>query len=188
MNAATKSEVLLALQTLLEARFSLRIERQTRALGVYVLTVGKGGIQRQPLDGGGCPAAEGDKPAAPPMRGQPPCGRVMMMFSPTRSRLEARNISIADLIDRLSNFVDRPIIDKTGYSGTLDLKLEFAPERFPFGFMGSSPMPGETPLQEQEAAISLFTAVREQLGLRLESGKGPTAVIVIRHVDRPSAN
>jgi uncharacterized protein (TIGR03435 family) len=186
--SATRIEMLLAFQALLQDRFRLRIERETRTLGVYVLTVGKGGIKRRLLSGGGCPVAEANKPVGPPGPDQPPCGRVTMMFSPTRSRLEGRNISIADLVERLSNFVDRPLIDRTGYRGTLDLKLEFVPERAVFGLSDGALIPGETTPADQDGPASLSTAVQEQLGLRIEYAKVPVDVIAIKHVERPTAN
>ncbi|HUI79968.1 MAG TPA: TIGR03435 family protein [Bryobacteraceae bacterium] len=185
--AASRAEMLLALQALLADRFKLNIERQTRVLGVYVLTIGQSGVKRELLSAGGCSAAEPDKPVGPPQLGQLPCGRVTMMFSRERTQLEGRHVSIADLIERLSSFVDRPIIDKTGYSGTLDVKLEFTPDQAALGFFGGL-LPPAQPSPPDENAISLSTAAREQLGLKLESAKGPVNVIMIRHVERPSVN
>jgi uncharacterized protein (TIGR03435 family) len=186
---ASRTEMLGAFQVLLQDRFRLRVERQTRTLGVYVLTVGKSGIKRKLLSGGGCSEAKRNMPVGPPEPGQPPCGRVMMMFSPRMSRLEGRNISIADLVERLSNFVDRPIIDNTGYHGTLDLKLEFVPERATFPtFSTGAFMPGDKPPSDVDAPASLSAAVREQLGLRLQAAKGPVNVIAIEHVETPTAN
>ena len=95
-------------------------------------------------------------------------------------------MSIADLIERLSNFVDRPIIDRTGYTGTLDVDLEFTPDPAAFGFLGGDVMPGAPP--PEDSGTSLFTAISGQMGLKLESGKGPAAVLMIRHVERPSVN
>jgi len=76
----------------------------------------------------------------------------------------------------------RPIVDKTGLSGQFDITLEWNPDiaRVPEG-AGNAPA-----LAELEARPFLFTAVREQLGLRLESDTAPIDVVVIDHVDRPS--
>jgi bla regulator protein blaR1 len=180
--------MLVAFQILLGDRFRLQVERQTRTLGIYVLTLGKGGINRL-RSSGGCSSSEREgNNSEPPGLGRLPCGRVTMMFSPARSQLEGRNISSSDLVERLSNFVDRPIIDKTGYSGTLDVNLEFAPERAAFGLSGGAFVPGETPPAEPDARAWLSTAIRDQVGLRLESAKGPVSVIAIKHIDRPSTN
>ena len=75
-------------------------------------------------------------------------------------------------------------MDKTGLTGKYDFTLQWtpddsqAPSAFPPG-MGQPPDP---------AGPSLFTAIQEQLGLKLESGKGPVEIIVIDHVERPSGN
>jgi uncharacterized protein (TIGR03435 family) len=78
--------------------------------------------------------------------------------------------TMAQLCSRLTVFAGRPVIDKTGLAGVFDLKLNFAPED------ATSEFP------------SLFTALQEQLGLRLESIKAPLEMLVIDRVERPSAN
>src|SRR5262249_23299716 len=116
-----------------------------------------------------------------------PCGVVGMMISPGRVRLDGRRATITQLFERLSNFVDRPIVDRTGYMGTLDVELEFAPDRNIFGSLDDAFMPQEARASGENAAASLSTAIR-QMGLKLESGKGPAPVITIHYVERPSAN
>ncbi len=75
---------------------------------------------------------------------------------------------------RLANVTGRPVLDKTGLTGKYDYKLEYAPE-------DNSPDADST-------GPSIFTAVQEQFGLKLESAKGPVEIFVIDHVERPSGN
>ena len=187
--SASASEMLLALQALLQDRFRLQIERQTRELGVYVLTAGKNGIKR-PIDGAGCSDPDLSKPPAAPQPGKPPCGRVMITASLGRIRLQGQGVSVADFVERLSNFVDRPVMDRTGYTSKFDIDLEFVPDPFAFARLGGVVIPGESPVPapDENSPLSLFTAVRERLGLKLESAKGPVDVLIIDHVERPSAN
>ena len=188
----SRAGMMLALQALLEDRFKLSVDRQARELGVYVLTVPKSGMKREVLSGGGCPARDAGTEPGPPQSGRRPCGGVTFMGLGGRVRLEGREATIGQLLERLSNFVDRPIIDRTGYLGTLDFALEFAPEwttAGPFALaVAPHPMPGEAAASDENAAASLASAFREQLGLKLESGKGPVPVITIRHVERPGGN
>jgi uncharacterized protein (TIGR03435 family) len=86
--------------------------------------------------------------------------------------------------------LDRPLIDKTGITGTFDFHLTFAPDETTAGvaspfapdgaFSGVPPDPAGGP--------SIFTAFQEQLGLKLEAGKGPSEVLVIDYIERPSGN
>ena len=91
--------------------------------------------------------------------------------------------------DRLSSILGRTVVDKTGLAGTYDLKLEWQPDenqvamfqamRVPEGYGAPAPDP---------LGPSLFTALPEQLGLQLDSDKGPVEIFVIERVERPSAN
>jgi uncharacterized protein (TIGR03435 family) len=87
-------------------------------------------------------------------------------------KVTAREISVEALAANLSFAVGRPIVNKTGLEGGYDLMLDYAPE----GADASDPRP------------SLFTALKEQLGLELAPGKGPVDVIVVDHIERPTEN
>ncbi len=87
-------------------------------------------------------------------------------------RIDAHAVSAANLAMNLSSIVGRPIVDKTGLEGGYDFTLEFAPE----GADASDPRP------------SIFTAMEEQLGLKLRPARGPVDVIVIDHIERPAPN
>jgi uncharacterized protein (TIGR03435 family) len=188
----SRAGMMQALQALLEDRFKLSVDHQTRELGVYLLTVGKSGMKREVLSAGGCPTRDASAEPGPPQSGQRPCGGVTIMGLGGKVRLEGREATIGQLLERLSIFVDRPIIDRTGYVGTLDFALEFAPEwnaAGPFALaVAPHPMPSEAPASDENATASLASAIRDQMGLKLESGKGPVPVITIRHVERPSGN
>jgi len=83
----------------------------------------------------------------------------------------------ADMV--LSSRMGRSVVDKTGVSGAYDVQMEFAPD--PFG-------PGGAPAGSDLGGPSSSTALQEQLGLRLETSKGPTAFLVIDKVERPTPN
>ena len=86
--------------------------------------------------------------------------------------------------------MDRPVIDRTGYTGKLDVDIEFAPDRLAFVRLGGVVMPGEPTAgpPDEDSALSLATVVRERLGLKLGSSKGAVEVLIIEHAQRPSAN
>jgi uncharacterized protein (TIGR03435 family) len=90
---------------------------------------------------------------------------------------------MADVTEMLINGVGRTVVDKTGLSGRFDFDLEFAPDQLPQG----PPLPGApSPPPIDPNGPSIFTALQEQLGLKLESARGPVEVLVIDHVERPT--
>jgi uncharacterized protein (TIGR03435 family) len=164
------------LQKLLADRCKLVTHRETRELPVFLLVTTKDGAKLQEskpdaADANSAPAASG--------RGGPGMG-----LKGPGGPLTARQIPIADLVDALSLLLNRPVVDKTGLTGKYDFTLQWTPDEtqdpsfFPRG-AGQPPDPSWP---------SLTTAIQEQLGLKLESGKGPVEVIVIDHVERPSGN
>lgn len=84
------------------------------------------------------------------------------------------NNSMADFALGMQSFLDRPVIDETGLTGKYDFELKWTPD--------------ETDGNDPHAAPGIFTAVQEQLGLKLEPTKGPADVLVIDHVEMPSEN
>jgi uncharacterized protein (TIGR03435 family) len=91
--------------------------------------------------------------------------------------LGATNATMADLAELLAHgFLDRPVIDQTGLAGKFDLRLTWTPDEM------------QAATQSADAPPGLFTAIQEQLGLKLVSTKAPADVIVIDHVEKPSAN
>jgi uncharacterized protein (TIGR03435 family) len=172
------------LQKLLEDRLQLRFHRETKDLPLYALTVVKPGKLHESV--GECGPLP-DKPPPPPEPGKLPalmCGGFMMF----PGRLEANTASMNQIVDGLSRLSQRTVVDKTNLTGKYDIKLEWTPEegqlpQLPGGGAGLPPLPTPDP-----NGPSLFTAVQEQLGLKLESQKGPVEIFVIDHIERPSEN
>jgi uncharacterized protein (TIGR03435 family) len=97
--------------------------------------------------------------------------------------LPANNATMKDFTGLLQEVVlDKPVVDQTNLKGRYDFTLKWAPDESQFG--GHVPPPGELP----DAPPSLFTAVQEQIGLKLESTKAKVDVMIIDHVEKPSAN
>jgi uncharacterized protein (TIGR03435 family) len=190
------------LQVLLADRFKLTLHRETKELAVYNLVVAKGGLKLQetkPVDPD--KAANGDKLADGSPAGKKAAsaggplsvggggsaagmksvtvgaaGGASVSFDGrggTRS-MQGRAVTIQALTNTLASATGRPVIDKTGLTAKYDYKLEYAPE---------DQQPDADP-----TGPSIFTAVQEQLGLKLESAKGPVEIFVIDHVERPSGN
>jgi uncharacterized protein (TIGR03435 family) len=150
------------LQALLEDRFRLRFHHETTEGAVYALTVAKGGIRMARMDAGNC---------------APLCGTETRKRSGQMLTVSVRGISLADLADGLLvELAGRTVIDKTGIGGLFDLRVEFSPDR------------NSTASTDDAVGPSIFTALQEQLGLKLESARGSVKLFVIDHVERPSGN
>ena len=177
-------KMMLMLQVLLEDRFQLRFHRETKEMPIYALTVAKSGK----LAPANCVQYDEKNRPAPPAAGQPPirfCGNIRGGRSGPNSTLDAMGISMADFIRWLSNVTGRTIVDKTGFAGTFDAKMEYMPEMA----QGAPPTgDGAPPPPVENAAPSLFTALQERLGLKLESERGPVEILVIDRVERPTEN
>jgi len=164
------------LQSLLADRFNLKVHREKRELPVYALMVS--GLKMK-LSKDQTPWA-GDFPNGSP-DGRPTTGASPTVLSPGRFLGEA--IPMSMFVTLLADKLGRPVINKTGLMGRYDIDLRYVP--------GSGQSPSDEADQSRQADAStpsLFTAIREQLGLRLESAKGPVEVLVIDHIDRPSEN
>ena len=156
------------LQALLADRFQLTLHHETKEQPVYALVIGKNGSKLQ----------ESQSKQE---------GRHMMMG---RGELNGEGVPLDMLVSNLSRQVGRPVIDRTGLKGNYDFKLQWTPDPGQSGGpMGGPPPPGvEAPPPPDPNGPSIFTAVQEQLGLRLESQKGPVDLIVIDRVEKPSEN
>lgn len=166
------------LQALFEDRLKLKTHLETREVPVYELTVAKGGPKLQRSDDNCVPFDPVKPPAEPIAPGQASpkrCGG----FKMGKGTLDFSEMSISDFSQYLGrNIVRRPIIDKVGMAGRFDFHLEFAPDE-------------NTPFlrrSENETGPSIFTAMQEQLGLKLEPAKGPHEFLVIDSVELPSEN
>ncbi|MFZ0821026.1 MAG: TIGR03435 family protein [Candidatus Acidiferrales bacterium] len=173
------------LQALLADRCKLAFHRESKEFPIYSLVIAKNGPKLQESKTVATPPADAPPPADSGGRGgRGGRGGPRIMMRGRGGPLEGQGVGIANLVDLLSMLVGRPVVDKTGLTGKYDFTLQWtpddsqAPSAFPPG-MGQPPDP---------AGPSLFTAIQEQLGLKLESGKGPVEIIVIDHVERPSGN
>lgn len=196
----TKDQMQEMLRSLLEDRFALKIHKETKDGPVYDLVVAKDGpkiklsADQTPVVPG-APPPGGAPPPPPPPRGpnfpalSTPLGDLppgMRMNGPGMMRGTAQ--TTASLARMLSPSAGRQVIDKTGLAGLYDFEVKFAPSQPAQMPPGMTPPPG-APLPEPDLnAPSIFTAVQEQLGLKLESSKAPLESIVIDHLEKPSAN
>jgi uncharacterized protein (TIGR03435 family) len=171
---------------LLAERFNLKYHHETRELLMYALVIAKDGPKLTASTAE--PPPDTNFPAR--REGQPKGGidtRGRMMMEP--DRIESQDTTIDMLAHALAPRLGRSVVDKTGLTGRYDYTLRWTPDQ------GLTPMPGGAgggPPREDNAVQaggpSLFTAVEGQLGLKLESSKGLVDVIVIDHLDLPSAN
>lgn len=136
--------------------------------------VGPGGVPAPPPPPGG-PGGAGFGTGV-----RPPCAQ---MFGP--ASLGGGGMTMAQLANMLSTRVNRIIVDRTGLTGGFDLDLNWTPDQMPQGapaaFPGAPPLPPIDP-----NGPSIFTAIQEQLGLKLDSTKGPADVLVIDSIVRPT--
>jgi uncharacterized protein (TIGR03435 family) len=146
------------LQTLLEERFHLKFHREQREIPVYALVIGKGG----------------------PKFRETGAGEPERTFGGVYGRNQSVELSqgtmevLAEQIPRML-FTDRPIIDKTGLTGKYTIRLEATPEFR----IDNNPQPDD---------LSVFEAIQQQLGLRLEPEKAMMDVLVVDHVEKPTGN
>jgi uncharacterized protein (TIGR03435 family) len=163
----TSDELHDALARLLEERFKLKIRRETRELPAYLLTVDKNGSKMPVHD-------------AADMRHEPIAGRLQN----GELYLSGQNVMMNYFAFVLSRALPQNVVDKTGLSDHYDVEFHYVPDVPPGARLG----PDGAPPPPQPDGPDIFTALREQLGLRLEKGKGPVEYLVIEHVEKPSEN
>jgi uncharacterized protein (TIGR03435 family) len=147
------------LQSLLADRFHLQVHRGTRELPLYVLVVGRAGSKMR----------ASDTDAAPSFSMRSSGGLTDIRVSKGTMEQLAKQLSSAG--------AGRPVLDRSGLRGSYDFELRWSPD------LSAAPN-----VSEASRTPSLFTAIQEQLGLRLEATKGPVQVLVIDHVEKPSEN
>lgn len=180
----------LLVRTLLEDRFKLILHHQTRQLPVYALVHLKAGKLGPQLTlhsaDAKCAEAGAGKPLAQPGAGEAMpayCGGFFMNPRPGDLRETGNAVTMDMFGPFLTQSVDRPILNKTGLAGTYDFSIEFSPEQGP-----GAPVGDAATAPDSSAQPSIFTAIEQQLGLKLEAQMGPIDVIVIDHVEEPSPN
>jgi uncharacterized protein (TIGR03435 family) len=162
----------LILQALLADRFRLKIHREIKELPVYALIAAKDGPKLRETSPDHVPAGAIKGFGGSVTRGGPGQLTVGWLTMPYFARL-------------LSQQMDRIVVDKTGLTGHYDFKLDWAPDGGAVPVIDTSNGASVPP---DPAGPSIFKAVQEQLGLKLEPQNGPLEVIVIDHVEEPSAN
>ncbi len=180
------------LRTLLAERFKLVVRNETREMAIYALVKarddGKLGPNISPaaIDCAGVMRGRrGGPPPSPPQPGQKlECG---FMIGP--GRMNAGGMPLSNLAQTLSPQVGRIVLDKTELAGNYDFELTYSLEGLGSVFPGGGPPllnGGPAPIDPNQP--NLFTALQEQLGLKLDSQRGPVDVIVIDSVQQPSAD
>jgi uncharacterized protein (TIGR03435 family) len=162
------AQMKIIIQKLLTDRFQLKFHREKKELAVYTLTVGKGGpkfskSQREPDSLPG------------------------LFFGPPPITLNVTNATMDQFTNLMQSAVlDKPVVDQTGLKEKYDFILKFTPDANQMlGLRGGAPPPAA---DLSDAPPDLFTAVQQQLGLKLDSTKAPADVLVLDRVERPSEN
>jgi uncharacterized protein (TIGR03435 family) len=191
----SRDEMLQMLQVLLEERFQLKYHRETREMPVWALVPARSGIKLSSPKEGNCtepspnPSAEwntgrmpmpGTGPSAPPQ-----CGSIRIGLQPMGARMQGGNVLMPELVRTLAMALGRPVVDRTGFSRPFDVQLDFLPDEVTTAL---PPPPPGSDIRDRSNSPTITVAVQEQLGLRLESAKGPVEVMVIDHIERPAAN
>ena len=163
------------LRNLLADRFHLTLHHETREVPVFALVMAKNDrtlgpqLRRSVAD---CAALrQGGRGNVPLGPNQAPCGGVRML-APGKAVAEA--ISMGILIDMMRGWVGRTVVDRTDLDGKVDMTLTWTADQ---GAAGAA-----------DPDVSIFTAVQEQLGLKLESARGSIDVVVVDHAERPTAD
>jgi uncharacterized protein (TIGR03435 family) len=161
-NGTKSEEALLMLQTLLEDRFQLKVHQEARDINGYVLVLSKDGPKIKLNSDAIC---------------APPCGGTSVSAS---GKLTSRKVPLSRFANRLTEIVGRPVVDATGLAGEFDIDLDWAPVTGEFGGRGR-----EIP---NDPRPSFFTALQEQLGLKLEPHKTPINILMVDRAEIPREN
>jgi uncharacterized protein (TIGR03435 family) len=151
------------LQSLLTERFRVTIHRETKELSVYTLVVGKNGSKLKPNT-----------------EGTPE--EIMLNAKAGLFTLIGEDVTVPKIAEALFGQVERIVIDRTGIEGSFDFKLEWVPDAANMPSINGAKMEAST------EGPSIFTAVQEQLGLKLESTKGPVEILVIDRAEKATEN
>lgn len=149
----------LKVQSLLKDRFQLQLHRELRNEPIYSLVVARGGIKP-----GGLRITQS------PHRG----------ITAGQTAMLGEAASMKDCAYKLSRLFGRQVVNNTGLEGNYDFKLEWTPDL--------APLAPDAQREETSSGPSLFSALQQQLGLRLEAAKGPVDVLVIDRAEKPSGN
>ncbi len=165
--APNKDQLAAMVQKLLADRYQLKFHKETKELPAYVLTVAKTGQKMTKSEG------QGTLP-----------GLFFTNIAP--ATLTVRNATMDDVCNLFQSAVlDRPVVDQTGITGKWNFLLKWTADDSQFSGMGVKVPP---PSDAADAPPPLFTAIQEQIGLKLDAGKAQVPVLVIDKVEKPSPN
>ena len=193
-NMTSLNRAIEMLQSLLEERCKLKVHKETQEAPIYLLRLAKAGPKIQPTKPGTCrPHVIGDLQPGERLANQPD----LQPFGYTTSDINRGNVTKTGLgvtMDQLAAgmlaSLDRPVVNRTGLTGMFDIHLVYAldtaTQAQPRADGVDSPVP--TVSAPDPVGPSVFGAVQDQLGLKLVSGKGQVEVLIIDHVEKPSAN
>jgi uncharacterized protein (TIGR03435 family) len=182
--AWTPAQMREMMRTLMADRFRLAAHAETRELPTYTLAVVPNRprlLRRSVVDEAACQARreaiQRREPVPPPVPGAPPiCGNGRAI----PGTITAVGGSMTSLASTLGQFLSRSVVDRTELSGLFDFELKWTPDTPPLA------PPDAPPLNIDPNGPSIFTALQEQLGLRLESARDPVDVVVIERVEHPT--
>ena len=184
---SSRQDILAMLQTLLADRFSIKVHRETRAMDVYALVLIKPAspgrwLQPVVVDCETNKLADGSGPGLFPPNARPPCGNMISnaRFRPEGGPSVVHNSFAAVTMERLASGLvstGRPVIDKTGLTGTFDVEMEYLSEGAPVAAPTS---------KEPLTGLTLREALKQYLGLELRSERGPVEYLVIDSIARPT--
>jgi len=171
------AQLLPMLQSLLMDRFKLVAHKETKDVPTYALVVAKHGSKLE-------------EPNAPDPKNASSAPYRPGMVVVRRGLLVAQAAPVAALLNPLSNILGHTVVDRTALTGKYDIRLQWTPDENQIAMFSAMGVPegvGAPPL-DPSVSSGLFTALEEQLGLKLKSGKAPGEVLVIESVEKPSEN
>jgi uncharacterized protein (TIGR03435 family) len=176
------------MQALLADRLKLDFHRETKERPIYSLIVAKNGPKLQsPNPYAEITSADGSKrPISPANIGQ----LLIVQMHPGEFTMMGFAVPVSSLVSLLTGQLDRPVFDRTALLGKYDITMKWAADDADSAVPGTTSQPSAPrPLRIADFfGAGMFTAMQEQLGLKLEPGKGPVEIIVIDHIERPSGN
>jgi uncharacterized protein (TIGR03435 family) len=199
-DGATPAQVPGMMQTLLAERFHLELHTSTKEMPVYALVAGQDGPKLKEAapddstDGSASASAASGAGGrgSSAMQSDGPNGSTRMSAGPSGLHIEIRHMNIANLVDWLSRFTDKPVVDQTGLTGRYDLALEVSRDEMLSAARGAG-VPVDAAPRRPDAATdpgsdSVFTSMRK-VGLKLEPRRLPLTILVVDHLEKtPTEN
>jgi len=168
------------LKSMIEDRFQLKYHTETKELPVYVLTQMKGGHKMKVVE---------EVAPTPGVGGPGPGGRAPQRIMMGRGQFKGESVPMSMLVQQISQVLGRTVIDNTGLPGTYEVDLQWTPEPgHGGGGPGGPPASADAVAGADTSGPTIYTALREKLGLKLDSQKGPVEIMVIDSVAKPTEN